>query len=43
LILTDMMAPKPKPSKVQRAWITTPEYAERPYFHTNERIIVVEP
>ena len=43
LILTDMMAPKPKPSKVQRAWVTIPEYAENPYFHTNERIIVVEP
>ena len=43
LILTDMEAPKPKPSKVQRAWVTTPEYAEKPYFTTNERIIVVEP
>lgn len=43
LILTDMEAPKPISSKVQRAWVTTPQYAERPYFHTNERIIVVEP
>ena len=43
LILTDMEAPKPVSSKVQRAWVTTPQYAERPYFHTNERIIVVEP
>ena len=43
LILTDLCAPKPKPSKVQRAWVTTPEYAERPYFTTSERIIVVEP
>ena len=43
LILTDMEAPKPKPSKVQRAWVTTPECAERPYFVTNERVIVVEP
>ena len=43
LILTDMMAPKPKPSKVQRAWVTIPEHAENPYFHTNERVIVVEP
>ena len=43
LILTDMEAPKPKPSKVQRAWVTTPDCAERPYFTTNERIIVVEP
>ena len=42
LILTDMEAPKPVSSKIQRAWVTTPEYAERPYFVTNERIIVVE-
>ena len=43
LILTDMEAPKPKPSKVQRAWVTTPECAAQPYFVTRERIIVVEP
>jgi len=43
LILTDMEAPKPVPTKVQRAWVTTPECAERPYFVTNERVIVVEP
>ena len=43
LILTDMEAPKPKPSKVQRAWVTTSDCAENPYFTTNERIIVVEP
>lgn len=43
LILTDLCAPKPKPSKVQRAWVTTPEHAERPYFTTSERIIIVEP
>jgi len=42
LILTDMEAPKPVPSKCQRAWVTTPEYAQRPYFVTSERIIVVE-
>ena len=42
LILTDMEAPKPVSSKIQRAWVTTPEYADRPYFVTNERIIVVE-
>lgn len=43
LILTDLCAPKPKPSKVQRAWVTTPQHAERPYFTTSERIIIVEP
>lgn len=42
IILTDMEAPKPKPSKCQRMWATTPEYAERPYFATNERILVME-
>jgi predicted metal-dependent peptidase len=42
IILTDMEAPKPKPSKCQRMWATTPEYAENPYFNTNERIIVME-
>ena len=42
IVLTDMMAPKPKPSKCQRMWMTTPEYASRPYFETNERIVVVE-
>jgi len=43
IILTDMEAPKPKPSKCQRMWATTPEYAERPYFTTNERMLVMEP
>lgn len=42
LILTDMMAPKPKPSKCQRMWLTTPEHAKRGYFATNERVVVVE-
>jgi len=35
-------APKPKPSKCQRMWATTPEYMVNPYFTTNERIIVME-
>ena len=42
IILTDMEAPKPKPSKCQRMWATTPQYAERPYFTTNERMLVME-
>ena len=42
LILTDLMAPKPKPSKCQRMWVTTAEHAKRPYFTTNERIIVID-
>ena len=43
IVLTDMEAPKPKPSKCQRMWATTPEYAERPYFTTNERMLIMEP
>jgi len=42
LILTDLEAPKPKPSKCQRMWVTTPQYAENPYFSTNERILIMD-
>ena len=42
IILTDLKAPKPGPSKCQRMWMTTAEHAERPYFQTNERIVVIE-
>ena len=42
IILTDMEAPKPVPSKCQRMWMTTPECASRPYFQTNERVIAVD-
>ena len=42
IVLTDMMAPKPKPSKCQRMWMTTPEYAARPYFETSERVVVLD-
>jgi predicted metal-dependent peptidase len=42
IILTDLMAPKPKPSKCQRMWMTVKQYAERPYFTTNERVIVID-
>jgi len=42
IILTDMEAPKPRPSKCQRMWATTPEYAANPYFTTNERMLVME-
>jgi len=42
IILTDMEAPKPSPSKCQRMWMTTPECAERPYFTTNERVIAID-
>jgi len=42
IILTDLCAPKPKASKCQRMWMTTPEYASRPYFSTHEKIISIE-
>jgi predicted metal-dependent peptidase len=41
IILTDLEAPKPKPSKCQRLWVSTQEFASRPYFYTKERIIAV--
>ena len=43
IILTDLEAPKPKACKCQRMWATIPQYAENPYFTTNERVIVMEP
>ena len=42
IILTDLMAPKPIASKCQRMWMTTKQYAARPYFQTNERIIAID-
>jgi predicted metal-dependent peptidase len=42
IILTDMCAPKPGPSKAQRLWITTPEHAKNPYFTTNEKVIAID-
>lgn len=42
IILTDMLAPKPKASKCQRMWMTTSYYANRPYFKTNERVLAVD-
>lgn len=42
IVLTDMEAPKPIPSKCQRMWMTTKQHAERPYFSTNERVIAID-
>jgi len=41
IILTDMYAPKPKPSRCQRMWLTTPSCAKNPYFKTNERVVAI--
>ena len=42
IVLTDMEAPKPMPSKVQRMWMTDERSAQRPYFQTNERVIAID-
>jgi predicted metal-dependent peptidase len=42
IVLTDMCAPKPKPSKCQRMWMTTREHLGRNYFVTNERVVAVD-
>ena len=42
LVLTDMMAPRPKASKCQRMWMTTKVHAERPYFKTTERVVAID-
>jgi predicted metal-dependent peptidase len=42
IILTDLEAPKPIRSRCPRMWMTTEYYASRPYFKTNERIIVIK-
>ena len=42
IVLTDLMAPKPKNCNAQRMWMTTTYYAQRPYFQTNERIIAID-
>ena len=42
IVLTDMCAPKPVPSKCQRMWMTDSDNARNPYFTTNERVIAIE-
>ena len=41
IILTDMYAPKPKASRVQRMWMTDKDSARNPYFTTHEKVIAV--
>lgn len=43
IILTDLMAPKPKNSKCQRMWMTTEDCAKSPYFATQEKIVAIRP
>lgn len=42
ILLTDLCAPKPVPSKCQRMWMTSTENAANPYFQTQERIVAIE-
>ena len=42
IILTDMYAPKPGPSRCQRMWMTTVDCSRNPYFQTNERVIAID-
>ena len=42
IILTDMCAPKPVPSKCQRMWMTDAAGHNSQYFTTNERVIVID-
>jgi predicted metal-dependent peptidase len=42
IILTDMCAPKPKPSKCQRMWMTTEYHKKNQYFETQERVAVIK-
>tara|TARA_Y100000034_G_scaffold108491_1_gene138885 strand:+ start:346 stop:1557 length:1212 start_codon:yes stop_codon:yes gene_type:complete len=42
IVLTDMCAPKPKPSKCSRLWMTDKRNGSNPYFQTNERIVIVD-
>tara|TARA_R100000808_G_C2154965_1_gene166513 strand:- start:1318 stop:2526 length:1209 start_codon:yes stop_codon:yes gene_type:complete len=41
IILTDLCAPKPRPSRCQRMWLTTPYNAKNPYFETKERVVAI--
>ena len=42
IILTDMAASKPRPSKCQRMWMTNASNARRPYFSTTERVVIID-
>ena len=42
IVLTDMEASKPIACKAQRIWMTTKQHAARPYFTTNEKVIVID-
>jgi hypothetical protein len=42
IVLTDMYAPKPNPSRCRRMWMTDIDSYEHMPFKTNERVIVIK-
>lgn len=42
IVLTDMAAPKPIPSRCQRMWMTTKSCLRYQYFQTNERVLAID-
>lgn len=42
IILTDLEAPAPGPSKCKRMWMTDEVHGENPYFKTNERVVIIK-
>ena len=41
IVLTDMCAPKPIPSKCRRMWMTDSYGATQPYFKTTEKVLEI--
>jgi predicted metal-dependent peptidase len=42
IVLTDLYAPKPKPSRCRRMWMASKHNVDNAYFKTNERIIAID-
>jgi len=42
LVLTDLMAPKPKPSRCRRMWMASKRNVDSMPFKTNERVIAID-
>jgi len=42
IVLTDLMAPKPKPSRCRRMWMASKSNVDHMSFKTNERVIAIE-
>jgi predicted metal-dependent peptidase len=42
IVLTDLMAPKPKPSRCRRMWMASKSNVDHMSFKTNERVIAID-